>query len=133
MSSCRSQKDARKRPRKPAPTPIPIEFHYLIESGWLHTHGMEALGLPELEARHIPGFLCEANTTLLSFICDYMIESDARVRAGETMKISDRTHFRFVASEPMPGNEDHYVVERLQIVDFKMMCECCRLRLSEEN
>jgi hypothetical protein len=110
-----------------------IKLHWIISTGWVHTHGMDALGLPELEVRHVPGFLAEPAARLLKEVCLYMRETGKIVRAGETMCVSERTRFQFVAPEPMPGEEDHYATERLQIVDIEPICDCCRLRLSEQN
>ena len=55
------------------------------------------------------------------------------IRPGETMTLSDRTRCRFVAPNPLPGNDDHYVVERLLVTDIEPTCDCCRLRPSEQN
>jgi hypothetical protein len=122
----------RKRPHS-APNPRPVQFHFLVEEGWLHTHGMAALGLPELEARHFPAFLGESATRILRHICDYMIESGTPIRAGETMAISDRTRFRLIAPEPLRGNEVHYADARLLVADIEPICDCCRLRPSDRN
>ncbi len=110
-----------------------ISIQYVIDSGWLHTHGMDAEGLPELEMRHVPAFLADAAAGLLRQVCGYMLESGTSIRADETMSTSPRTRFKFVKPEPMPGEEGHYESERLQIVDHEPVCDCCRLEGSERN
>ena len=94
-----------------------IRVHWLIEDGWVHTHGLDALGFPELEARHIPGFLGEFADELLRATAWYMIVTGRRIHPGEEVPLSARTRFRLVTPKPFPGNEDHYEVERLLIVD----------------
>jgi hypothetical protein len=101
---------------------------YVIGPGWLHTHGMDAAGLPELEMRHVPAFLAEAAAGLLREVCDYMLETGRRIESGHTMSTSSRTRFKFVTPEPMQGDEDHYESERLQIVDHEPLCDCCGFR-----
>jgi hypothetical protein len=111
----------------------PLQIHCVSEIGWVHTHGMCALGLPELEVRHVPGFLWEDAGRLLRHVCDYMISTGTRIRAGETMDTSPRTRFRFITPRPIPGEDDHYNVEYLQIADVEPLCECCRPQQSGSN
>ncbi|OJW13158.1 MAG: hypothetical protein BGO49_20385 [Planctomycetales bacterium 71-10] len=108
-----------------------VRIHWVTDSGWLHTHGMDSLGLPELEIRDVPGFLAEDAGRLLRHVCDYMADSGARIKSGETMATSPRTRLKFVKPEPMPGVEDHYTAERLLIVDVEPVCECCRAKPSD--
>jgi hypothetical protein len=91
------------------------------------------LGLPELEIRDCPAFLGESAARILLAVCDYMLDSGTVVKAGETMGISDKTRFRFVKSSPIPGEEDHYETERLQIVEMECRCDTCRLSPSQMN
>ena len=94
--------------------------------GWLHTHGLCEHGLPELEVRNIPAFLAEAAARLLNDVADYMLKSGNTVRVGETMSLSKRTRFRLVKADPIPGSENHYAVERWQLVELDAVpCECC--------
>jgi hypothetical protein len=114
-----------------------IQFHHLTDGrharGWVHTHGMVRFGLPELEMRGIPGFLAEDAARILKRVCDYMIDSGAKVSVGETMALSDRTVFRFVKAVPIRGEEEHYQVERWQIVEVEPRCEACGLNSVEKN
>jgi hypothetical protein len=103
-----------------------VTIHYVTDWSWLHTHGMDAHGLPELEMRDVPAFLAEGATGLLQHVCGYMLRRGVRIKAGETMNVSPRTGFRFIAPEPLPGAEDHYEGERLQVVDLEPMCEDCQ-------
>jgi hypothetical protein len=106
-----------------------IQIHHVIggsdTKGWVHTHGMDRLGLPELEMREVPGFLVETAASILREACGYMIDSGKKVSLGETMAISDRAVFRFVMAEAIPGQEYHYETERWQIVEVECRCEEC--------
>ena len=110
-----------------------MKMHHVIGTGWVHTHGMDKLGLPELEVRDVPDFLAEDAARLLRHICNYMQTGGKLVQLGEVMETSPRTRFRFVKPEPMSGNEDHYLVERLQIVGVGAVCECCGLTSCEKS
>ena len=101
--------------------------------GWVHTHGMDRLGLPELEMRDVPGFLAESAAALLEHICDYMIDSGKKVSVGETMAVSKRTTFRFVKAEPIPGHDNHYETERWQIVEVECQCAECGAKEAEKG
>jgi len=104
-----------------------IQIHWITSGentkGWMHTHGMDQHGLPELEVRGVPGFLAESAASLLRNACDYMLTSGREVHLGEVMATSERTRFRFVKSQPIPGEEEHYAVERWQIVEVDVPCE----------
>jgi hypothetical protein len=102
-----------------------IAIHYVNDSGWMHTHGMDAHGLPELEIRDVPAYLAVGADWLLQQVCDYMLCTGTHINAGETMSVSAGTVFTFIEPEPMPGKEDHYDMERLQIVDLESTCDCC--------
>lgn len=102
-----------------------IVMHWVIGTGWIHTHGMAERGYPEVEVRHVPDFLAEPAADMIRHVCDYMLDSGTRIRPGETMETSPRTTFRLVKAEPLPGQECHFDVERLLIVDVEHSCECC--------
>lgn len=93
--------------------------------GWIHTHGMDRFGLPELEIRNVPSYFVDAAVRVLREVCRYMNQPGVVVKIGETMATSPKTAFRFVRAEPIPGNEDHYQVERWQIVEIEPSCEAC--------
>jgi hypothetical protein len=117
-----------------------VLMHFVAEDGgWLHTHGMDTLGLPELEMRHVPAFLMEEASHMLGQISKYMqdakngVEGTKPVHVGEIMAMSRQTRFRFVKAKPMPGAENHYDVERWQIVDVESRCACCGTTEPERN
>ena len=107
-----------------------VECHHVISGsqtkGWVHTHGMDQFGLPDLEIRSVPAFLAASAATILRTACDYMIDSGKKVSLGETMAVSDRTVFRFEKAEPIPGQETHYDTERWQIVEVECVCSECK-------
>ena len=109
------------------PTTHRIECHHVISGtetkGWVHTHGMDQFGLPELEIRNVPAFLAGNAAAILRTVCDYMIDSGKKVALAETMAISDQSVVEFQKAEPMVGQENHYDTERWQIVEAE--CRCC--------
>lgn len=108
-----------------------IDFHHVIGTGWIHTHGMAERGFPELEVRHVPDFLAEPAASLLKHVCDYMLDTCTRIKPGEVMETSPRTRFRMIKGEPLSGEENHYTAERLLLVDVEHTCECCGGKSSE--
>lgn len=100
-------------------------MHWVIGTGWVHSHGMDEKGFPEVEVRDVPDFLAEPAAKLIRSVCDYMLDGGIRIRPGEIMQTSPRTSFRLITPEPMPGEEDHYAVARLQIVDLEQSCDRC--------
>jgi hypothetical protein len=102
-----------------------VSIQYVIDYGWLHTHGLDRAGLPELEMMDVPIYLAGPASDLLRAVADYMLENGVRFGAGETMAVSPLTSIRFAEPEPLPGEEDHYEVERLLIVGAEPTCEGC--------
>jgi len=94
---------------------------------------MDRFGLPELEIRNVPSFLAESAALILRHTCDYMLDSGRKVSLGETMGLSDRTVFQFVKSEPLPGEDEHYRVDRWEIAEVECLCEECRLKKADCN
>jgi hypothetical protein len=86
---------------------------------------MAERGYLEVEVRGVPDFLAESAAELIRHVCDYMLDEMIRIKPGETMESSPRTRFQLIKAEPLPGEEDHYTVERLQIVDVEHVCEYC--------
>jgi hypothetical protein len=109
----------------------PVEVNWIAGTGLMYTRGMGALGFPELEICNVPGLLVDAASQLLIEVCYHMISTGATIRPGQTMAISEWTSFRFVSSQAMPGEEDVYGAERLQIVVIEPVSECCGLPPSE--
>ncbi len=100
-------------------------IHGALTKGWLHTHGMDQYGLPELEMRNVPAFLIEPAARILNQTCRYMRQPGVVVKEGETMQFSADAPFRFVRSKPIPGSEDHYQVERWELVEIPTRCAHC--------
>ena len=48
-----------------------VDIHCVIGAGWVHTHGMDRHGLPELEVRGVPGLLFEYAGNVLNEVCAY--------------------------------------------------------------
>ena len=91
--------------------------------GWVHTHGLEALGLPELELRGVtPRFLMPAAAMLLSNIADYMANGGRRVAVGDAMVLDELTFVRVARAEPIPGEADHYRHERWTVLEVPESC-----------
>lgn len=101
----------------------------LVEDGemgdsWVHTHGLDRLGLPELEIRSVaPRFMSSAAATLLGLIADYLIAGTRPVEPGDAIVIDDHTCVRLVPATPVPEHEDHYRSERWTVEDLPP-CPC---------
>ena len=116
---------------------IPWIVHMIIEDanepdsptrGWVHTHGLCHLGLPELEVRDVnPSFLMWDAGMLLNRIGKYMMRTGKIVKAGEVMAFGEANGqaVRFHVSVPIEGDEEHFQVERLEVTGVDMMCSCC--------
>lgn len=102
------------------------------EGAWVHTHGMDEYGLPELEIRGIPNFLIEPAANILHAVTDYMLDSGKVIALGESFAVSDQIVFTFTKAVPLPGEEDHYDVERWLIADLPPNCLCERCRAEAE-
>lgn len=101
------------------------------QSGWIHTHGMDKLGCPDLEIRGVPLFLVEPAAMLLNKVVQYMVDlvrnGGEQVQLGHTMSAGPLSIFRFVKLEPIPGDEEHFEHERWALSDEPMrgMCDDC--------
>lgn len=105
-----------------------------LTKGWVHTHGLEDVGLPELELRHAPLTLAGLGFKLLNFIGQEMLDAqDAGKEPYEPGHIKrigslpiDLVSFRYL--DPIPGQEDHYTAPRLALVEPEFLvgtCSCC--------
>ena len=102
-----------------------LDFHFVIGTGWLHSHGMARRGLPGVEARGVPAYLADAATGHLRALCRRMIRSGRRLPLGEVVEAARGTPVRFVRADPIPGEEGHYTAERWLLQDVKPACSCC--------
>jgi hypothetical protein len=97
----------------------PYEIEYVPSgkhtAGWLHTHGMEKLGLPNFEVRGVPGDLAPTAAGVLGEVCDTVRRQNRAVRHGDEIQLPSGVRVRFVRGEPIPENEEHYLSDRLQV------------------
>ena len=70
-----------------------FDMHWVIGTGWIHTHGMAERGYPEVEVRGVPDFLAESAAELIRHVCDYMLDEMVRIKPGETMEIGQEADF----------------------------------------
>ncbi len=108
-----------------------IEVHHVTDGpakGWIHTHGLEAHGKPELEIRGVPLFLGAAATGLLNELADYLLnDAVAPLVAGELVAWG-RWSIQALAAWPDEEagyDPEHYRTTRLVLVDAPSDgCEC---------
>lgn len=112
--------------KKPIDVQKVIAIHMIISGantkGWVHTHGMEAFGRPELEIVGLPLFMAKDAGVLLNEVCDYFLNGGKVIKVGETMQLGRHAIFKFVKSTPLnPDDADeietHYKAERWRLVD----------------
>lgn len=91
----------------------------MVLSGWIHTHGMENFGLPELEIRDVPSYMYGYAGDLLNKICDYMLNGSKPVEVGQTMQFGNFCVLRLVKGEQRDQEEaSHYEYARWQVVSL---------------
>lgn len=123
--------------RKPVPTRLDIrtrmQIHMVTDgphSGWVHTHGLAELGLPELELRAVPLLFGASAGRLLNHVAQYLydgkhgIDGAGPVTLGQTMATEPYCRFKFVKLAPLPGDEEHFRVERWSLSDEPMSGFC---------
>lgn len=111
-----------------------IQLHVISEGegqcGWVHTHGMAALGCAELEIRGVPLFLIDQAAQLLNKVAQYIVDRHRSggppVMLGQTMSTGEMSLFKFVKLDPISGEEDHYESERWALSDEPMRATCER-------
>lgn len=117
-----------------------IQIHMVTDGegtkGWVHTHGMATMGLPELEIRNVnPLYLMSTAGGLLNHIAQYMLDAKRGVDGAEAVKLNDTFGFghspdqkgRFVKLDPIPGDEEHFTHERWALVpaEESIVCTSC--------
>ena len=97
--------------------------------GWVHTHGLEEFGLPELEIRSVPHvFLLPCAAVIVTEVADYLLNGERPVALGDSLVLDDMTFLRVCKLGPLPDHADHYVHERWTIVDVPpSYCPLCEL------
>lgn len=106
--------------------------------GWVHTHGLDAHGKPELEIRGVPLFLGGAATGLLNELADYLLNDGATFAPGELVAWGRRS---IQLREARPDEEagyaaDHYRTPRLVLVDPPVdacACDECARELARRS
>jgi hypothetical protein len=115
----------RRGEKEPSPSVLIHNVFGDEEGHWLHTHGLEEMGLPELEIRNVPSYFVDAAANHLRQVSQYMQEPDVFVKLGETVQVGPNSVARLVQAEPLPGNEDHYESERWVFRPVSMICSEC--------
>jgi hypothetical protein len=117
-------------------TPADVMYTHQVGDGpargWVHTHGLAALGLPELEIRGVPLLLGRQAAALLEGIADYMLnEAGKPVLAGHKMRLNE-SMFQLIEGAPNDAagyDSGHYGagVTRLTLVDMEgaHSCQLC--------
>lgn len=119
-----------------------IDVHVVTDGpdtvGWVHTHGMNKFGLPELEIRNVPLMLSPFACGLLNEVAFYMINEEAKIKIGETMQCGPSA-FRFEKLEPIASSMNHYEHERWTLTDVlrgecvECSCSNCRAKREDED
>lgn len=123
-------KPKKKITKKPDITDL-VQIHLVTDGddtkGWIHTHGMDALGLPELEIKGIPLFMGTAACALLNEFGRYMMENpDRPVLEGQNIQMGPAL---FSVKEcprlSIDEGDGHYTVRRLELVDSPALIGHC--------
>jgi hypothetical protein len=88
--------------------------------GWVHTHGLAAHGMPELEMRNVPLFLGAAATGLLNDLAEYLLNDLAKPFVAGDLVHWDRSRIQVLeacADEDAGYDPDHYRTKRLVLAD----------------
>jgi hypothetical protein len=110
-----------------------VDVHLVTDGesrGWAHTHGMERLGLPNLQIFGIPLFMGPAAAGILNSIADYMVTSGKKVEVGQKMGLGPNCYVLLEKNAPpvwmtKEEIESHYDHERWTVVDIPEMAGKC--------
>lgn len=95
---------------------------------WVHTHGLAAHSLPELEIRGVrPLFLAYSAARMLNSIAAYMKASGRIVRVGETMTCANDAPVRFQALPKLDAGDGSYPADAvvLTVCALPVVCAAC--------
>jgi hypothetical protein len=106
---------------------VRVRCQMVGDSLWVHSDGMAALGRPELEVRNVPILLAEAAGDILYEVCNYIIDTNAIFKAGDTLDLDSLPEIIFVEAMPIPGEENYYKVEHLSLITLYPTCPYCAL------
>jgi hypothetical protein len=108
-----------------------VTLHHVLNDGrpgWLHTHGLATLGLPELEVRDVPAFLGPAAAGVILALADYMTnDAPAPVVPGQEIQLEGHPPFRLIEAPPDEIHDaSHYKTARLMLADVaEPVCSAC--------
>jgi hypothetical protein len=100
-----------------------VVLHHVTDGparGWLHTHGLAAHGMPELELRDVPLFLGRAGAGLLNELAAYLLNDAPKPFAAGDLIQSGASRILLVEGRPNArgGYDDgHYRELRLVLID----------------
>ncbi len=110
--------------------------------GWIRTHGMEELGLPELEMKEIPLFLLREAGGILNHIAQCIYEqkdTERPIQLNQNLQFTQEgIHpagvVRFLPATPIPGEEMHYMGKEVwEVVSDEKYYGCRCERCSGKN
>ncbi len=119
-----------------------IVVHHVTDGpakGWIHTHGLDAHGKPELEMRNIPLFLGAAATGILNDLADHLLnDATTPFLAGDLIAWG---RWSIQVREARPDEEagygaEHYRTTRLMLVDAPSdgcACDECAKELARRS
>jgi len=97
-----------------------VQWDALDESGavWIHSHGMQKFGLPEIELEGIPTDLAAPALTLMTLVGETLLE-----RRGSEVDLEEQfsirgTSLRFVMQARPSDEERHFPVGSLRILPY---------------
>jgi hypothetical protein len=134
------QRGARRRQRLDPTREIVV--HQVTDGpakGWIHTHGLDAHGKPELEIRNVPLFLGGAATRLLNDIADHLLNDAVSPFLPGDLVTGGRTSIQVLEARPDEGggyDEAHYRTPRLVLVDAPgdaCACDECAKELARRS
>jgi tetratricopeptide (TPR) repeat protein/uncharacterized protein YegJ (DUF2314 family) len=97
-----------------------IQFEVLREPGgvWIHTHGMQKFGLPDLELENVPADLAAAGRNMMLLVAETLLE-DGRDQADvNATRIIRNTQFMFKLTPVHADGEGHFPVGSLLVYPF---------------
>lgn len=115
---------------------IDMVFNGEKTTGWVHTHGMDTYGLPELEIRDVhPIFMMVDAGLTLNHIAQYMVDGLANrggakpIKLGQNMGLGQGVFVSFKRSEPINPddkneNASHFQTERWEVIDVPGALKC---------
>ncbi|MFH0825630.1 MAG: DUF2314 domain-containing protein [Pseudomonadota bacterium] len=103
-----------------SPAESHLHFEVLEERGnvWIHSHGMQKFGLPDVEMEGIPRDLAAAGRHLLTGTADHLILDRNADFDFESPREIPNTPFLFLMSPSSKDEEGHFPVGSLRILPY---------------